>query len=312
MEKILISACLLGDKTKYDGGDNYWPFVEELKKKYELIPFCPEVEGGLSIPRSPCEIQNDGSVKNKEGKDCSKEYALGAEKAFMACRLFGVRIAILKEGSPSCGSRNVYDGSFKGNKVAGLGITARRLIAAGIKVYSNEDNLSFLLGESDEIKEKRKQKNIQKEKDKKLDKEPSFKKKESFSKKPFKRDFNKDSKEGFDFKKKRDFKGRKPSFRKDDKERKGSFSKKPYSKNSFSKEERIDNCFYKDYQNHKSYRKDDSTKEYSKDHKSSFKKKTFHKDDHSYKGNSFKKNGFKKNTRSFKGKINSFKKDYNH
>jgi len=145
MDKILISACLLGDKTKYDGGDNYWPFVEKLKEKYDLIPFCPEVSGGLPVPRVPSEIQPNGSVLSKTGKDVSASFALGAKKAYEAARLFGVVAAILKDGSPSCGSRYVYDGTFSGTRVAGLGVTARRLIASGIKVYSSEDELSFLL-----------------------------------------------------------------------------------------------------------------------------------------------------------------------
>lgn len=145
MEKILISACLLGDKTKYDGGDNYWPFVEKLKKRYILVPFCPEVEGGLTVPREPCEIQQDGTVKTVSGKDVTKAFRDGAEKAANAASFFGASIAILKDGSPSCGSRYVYDGTFKHNKIEGLGMAARRLIAAGIRVYSSEDNLDFLL-----------------------------------------------------------------------------------------------------------------------------------------------------------------------
>lgn len=181
MEKILISACLLGDKTKYNGGDNYFPFVEELKKKYILIPFCPEVEGGLSVPRSPSEIQKDGSVMNKEGKDVTSSFVSGAEKAYQATRFFGVSIAILKNGSPSCGPRQVYDGSFKGNLVDGLGITARRLIAAGVKVYSDTDNLEFLLGETEEQKEERKRRNIEKEMAKKEGR-PFDKEKKTFKK----------------------------------------------------------------------------------------------------------------------------------
>ena len=230
MDKILISACLLGDKTKYDGGDNYFPFVEKLKKKYVLIPFCPELEGGLSVPRSPSEIQKDGSVLNKEGKDVSSFFIAGAEKAYQACRLFGISIAILKDGSPSCGSRHVYDGSFKGNKIDGLGLTARRLIAAGIKVYSSEDKLDFLLGEDEESYEKRKQENIKKaalrkEKGNSYEKKPSsFHKKggdegkASFDKK---RVFNKGK--GFSHKKKDAFHG--SPYKKD--------GEKPYKKDGY-------------------------------------------------------------------------------
>lgn len=143
MEKILISACLVGEKTRYDGGDNYAPFVEKLREKYELVPFCPEVAGGLSIPREPCEIRG-ADVVTKDGASKASEYQLGAKKALEACRLFGISIAVLKESSPSCGVRNVYDGRFRQTKVEGKGITTRLLEANGIHVYSSLDDLSFL------------------------------------------------------------------------------------------------------------------------------------------------------------------------
>ncbi|MDD5885801.1 MAG: DUF523 domain-containing protein [Erysipelotrichaceae bacterium] len=149
MEKILISACLVGDKTRYDGGDNYAPFVEKLREKYELIPFCPEVAGGLSIPREPCEIRG-ADVVTKDGASKASEYQLGAKKALEACRLFGISIAILKESSPSCGVRNVYDGRFRQTKIEGKGVTTRLLEANGIHVYSSLDDLSFLWEETKE------------------------------------------------------------------------------------------------------------------------------------------------------------------
>lgn len=152
MEKILISACLVGDNTRYDGGNNYLPVVEKLKEKYELIPFCPEVMGGMSIPREPCEIQGP-DVKTKDGVSKVKEYNLGAKKALEACRLFGIRIAILAESSPSCGVRNVYDGHFNQTKIPGKGITTRLLEENGIACYSSLDDLSFLFTEP-EKKEK--------------------------------------------------------------------------------------------------------------------------------------------------------------
>ena len=80
MEKILISACLVGENTRYDGKNNYLPIVEKLKEKYELIPFCPEVMGGLLTPREPCEIQGP-DVKTKDGVSKVKEYNLGAKKS---------------------------------------------------------------------------------------------------------------------------------------------------------------------------------------------------------------------------------------
>ncbi len=143
MEKILISACLVGENTRYDGKNNYLPIVEKLKEKYELIPFCPEVMGGLGIPREACEIQGP-DVKTKEGVSKVKEYNLGAKKALEACRLFGIRIAVLAESSPSCGVRNIYDGHFNQTKIPGKGITTRLLEENGIACYSSLDDLSFL------------------------------------------------------------------------------------------------------------------------------------------------------------------------
>ena len=143
MEKILISACLVGENTRYDGKNNYLPIVEKLKEKYELIPFCPEVMGGLLTPREPCEIQGP-DVKTKDGVSKVKEYNLGAKKALEACRLFGIRIAILAESSPSCGVRNIYDGHFNQTKIPGKGITTRLLEENGIACYSSLDDLSFL------------------------------------------------------------------------------------------------------------------------------------------------------------------------
>ncbi len=166
MEKILISACLVGEKTRYDGGSNEFPLLAELSKKYELVPFCPEVEGGLPTPRDPAEIKSN-LVVTSTGKDVTKEYDLGAQKALQACKFFGIRIAILKDGSPACGSRHIRDGSFKGNKIEGLGVTARLLIANGIKVYADTDSLEFLLGESEDKKNARLRKNMDKQNAKK-------------------------------------------------------------------------------------------------------------------------------------------------
>lgn len=146
MEKILISACLVGENTRYDGKSNYLPIVEKLKEKYDLIPFCPEVAGGLSIPRDPCEIKGLDIV-TKDGVSKAKEYNLGAKKALEACKLFGIRIAILMESSPSCGVRNIHDGHFNKTKIPGKGVTTRLLETNGIHCYSSLDDLSFLIQE---------------------------------------------------------------------------------------------------------------------------------------------------------------------
>ena len=138
MEKILISACLVGDNCKYNGGNNLNPQIEALLEKYELIPFCPEVEGGLSIPRNPSEIKGDRVVMNND-KDVTREYELGARKALMLCLYLKIKIAVLKERSPSCGTHQIHDGSFSNKLIDGMGVTARLLKENGIKVYSEEE-----------------------------------------------------------------------------------------------------------------------------------------------------------------------------
>lgn len=143
MEKILISGCLIGDKVRYDGKSNYNPKIQDLLEKYELVPFCPEVEGGLSIPRIPCERYND-KVINKEGKNVTKYFEKGADLALNICQYLGIRIAILKENSPSCGTKKVYNGKFEGKLIPGEGITAELLKRKGIKVISEEEIDSLL------------------------------------------------------------------------------------------------------------------------------------------------------------------------
>ena len=138
MEKILISACLVGDKVRYDGKSQYSPLVKELLEKYELVPFCPEVEGGLPTPRVPSEIYK-GRVINKNNKDVTKEFNLGAELACNICKYLDIKIAILKDGSPSCGSNEIHDGKFTGRMIKGKGITATKLEQIGVKIYTEKD-----------------------------------------------------------------------------------------------------------------------------------------------------------------------------
>ena len=127
MEKILISACLVGDNVKYDGGNNKSPLIDKLLEKYELIPFCPEVEGGLSIPRSPSE-RKEGRVTNKEGNDVTTAFERGAELAFNICLFLKIKKVILKERSPSFGCKEIYDGSFSHKVIPGMGVTAEYLL----------------------------------------------------------------------------------------------------------------------------------------------------------------------------------------
>ncbi len=143
MEKILISACLVGDKVKYDGHSNYNEKVKLLLEKYELVPFCPEVEGGLTTPRKPSERVKD-RVKMNDGRDVTKQFEKGAELALNICLYLGIKIAILKEGSPSCGSNEIYDGTFSKKKIKGQGVTAELLRRKGIRVISEEEIDSLL------------------------------------------------------------------------------------------------------------------------------------------------------------------------
>ena len=138
MEKLLISGCLLGYNCKYNGKNNYNPLVEELKKKYELVVICPEAEGGLTTPRNPSEIRGDIVVSN-QGVDVTEEFKRGAKIAFNRCKERGCTKALLKEGSPSCGSTKIYDGSFTGVKIPGEGMTVRLLRKLNIEIYSEND-----------------------------------------------------------------------------------------------------------------------------------------------------------------------------
>ena len=138
MEKILISACLVGDKVKYDGHSNYNEKIKLLLEKYELIPFCPEVEGGLTTPRKPSERVKD-RVKMVDGKDVTKNFLTGADLALNICLYLGIKIAILKENSPSCGSHKIYDGTFSKKLIDGEGVTTELLRRKGIKVISEEE-----------------------------------------------------------------------------------------------------------------------------------------------------------------------------
>lgn len=141
---ILVSACLFGVACRYDGkrieigGD-----ILRLMERHTLIPFCPEVYGGLTTPREPSEIR-DGRVYSRDGRDVTKSFLYGAEQALSLARLYGCTAAVLKARSPSCGSGRIYDGTFSGTLVDGDGFTAALLRSAGIAVYS-EAELSALL-----------------------------------------------------------------------------------------------------------------------------------------------------------------------
>lgn len=137
-EKILVSACLLGENCKYNGGNNRCEEVLTFVKDKEVIAICPEVMGGLSTPRIPCEIIGD-KVLNKEGEDKTFEYEKGAKIALDLALQNDVKIAVLKAKSPSCGVAKIYDGTFSSTLVDGDGICVRLLKKHGIIVYSEND-----------------------------------------------------------------------------------------------------------------------------------------------------------------------------
>ena len=138
MEKILVSACLLGIDVKYDGTNNKNDKVLEYIKDKEIIPICPEVMGGLSTPRIPSEIIGD-KVINKEGEDVTNNFYKGAEEVLKLCKLFNIKKAILKKKSPSCGVGLIYDGTFTNNLVEGYGVTAKILKENGIELLTEDD-----------------------------------------------------------------------------------------------------------------------------------------------------------------------------
>ena len=140
--KILISACLLGEKVKYDGGDNalHVETIEAWKNEGLLVPLCPEVLGGLSIPRIPSEVVfGQQRVINALGEDVTEAFDKGAKETLRIAQQEGVVMAILKARSPSCGKSVIYDGTFSGTKVSDSGITCKLLQEQGIAVFSEEE-----------------------------------------------------------------------------------------------------------------------------------------------------------------------------
>ena len=136
--KIMVSACLLGDNLKYNGGNNRHEKVLEYIKGHEVVPVCPEMLGGLPVPRAPGEIQ-DGIVRNEDGTSVDYEYRTGAAKALEIAESERIDMAILQSRSPSCGVNQIYDGSFTGRKIKGMGVFARLLSEKGYKVVDAED-----------------------------------------------------------------------------------------------------------------------------------------------------------------------------
>lgn len=136
--KVAVSACLLGENCKYNGGNNYNKKLVNFVKDHEVIAMCPEVLGGLVIPRPPAEIVN-GLVRQKNGISVDNEFKKGAQKALNIIKKNKIGLVILQSRSPSCGVNNVYDGSFTGKLIEGKGVFARILEENNIEVIDVED-----------------------------------------------------------------------------------------------------------------------------------------------------------------------------
>lgn len=136
--KVLVSACLLGENCKYNGGNNYSAAVAEYVKDMEVIPVCPEMEAGFGCPRIPMEIVG-GVLINRDGVNLDKPMAQAIKKILKSLEGQEIAYAILKSRSPTCGVRQVYDGTFSGKLVSGMGLFAQALSDFGYQVLDSEE-----------------------------------------------------------------------------------------------------------------------------------------------------------------------------
>lgn len=148
MPPILISACLLGRPVRFDGAHKqaHSAVLQRWLDQGRVVPLCPEVAGGLPVPRPAAEIANGAGgaqvlaggarVLTRAGDDVSAAFIAGARQALALAQAHGIRVAVLKDGSPSCGASTVHDGTFTGTRIAGLGVTATLLREAGVQVFS--------------------------------------------------------------------------------------------------------------------------------------------------------------------------------
>ena len=139
MSKIMVSACLLGENCKYNGGNNYDPRVVAFCEGREVIPVCPEVLAGLGIPRIPIEIK-DGKVIRRDGQVVDGAIRTAVAQILGQIKNEDIECAVLKARSPTCGVRQVYDGTFSGKLVDGAGVLAKALKDAGYIVLDNEES----------------------------------------------------------------------------------------------------------------------------------------------------------------------------
>jgi uncharacterized protein YbbK (DUF523 family) len=137
MSKVLVSSCLLGEAVRFDASSKLvqHKFFDELADLGKIISICPELLGGLPTPRAAAEIKGTKVITNLE-VDVSSEFYQGAQRTLALVQKYNVKLAILKSNSPSCSSQLIYDGSFSGRLIEGMGITASLLIENGIKVFN--------------------------------------------------------------------------------------------------------------------------------------------------------------------------------
>ena len=136
--KILVSACLLGENCKYNGGNNYSASVAEYVKDMEVIPVCPEMEAGFGCPRIPMEIVG-GVLINRDGVNLDEPMRLAITRILDSLKGQDIQCAVLKSRSPTCGVRQVYDGTFSGKLISGKGLFAQALAEQGYLVLDSEE-----------------------------------------------------------------------------------------------------------------------------------------------------------------------------
>jgi uncharacterized protein YbbK (DUF523 family) len=164
---ILVSACLLGHKVRYDGNSNPNDLLLQYNGQGRFLAICPECFGQLPIPRPPVEIQHasgkkvlegKAEVRDAEGHDATRAFLDGADKVLKVAKAYHAKVAILKEGSPSCGTHHIHTGNFDGSRARGRGVCAAILSVHGIKTYSDEEMTAELLEKllaEDEARERR-------------------------------------------------------------------------------------------------------------------------------------------------------------
>ncbi len=131
---VLASACLLGMNCRYSGDGGWIERIGELMRLAEVIPVCPEIMGGLPTPRTPSERRGE-RVINRDGEDVTEAYERGAREVVHLAELYGAKLALLKERSPSCGWGEIYDGSFQHRRISGNGVAAALLHSRGVEIY---------------------------------------------------------------------------------------------------------------------------------------------------------------------------------